>query len=87
MQGRSGGPEALGAAPRAQRALSGVDGPRASPLPRGHLHAALSRGEGLGPSLPHARREPSSRSRATGAAVRESAARGANRAVSTRPAG
>lgn len=53
MQGRSGGPEALGAAPRAQRALSGVDGPRASPLPRGHLHAALPRGEGLGPSLPH----------------------------------
>lgn len=34
-----------------------------------------------------ARREPSSRSRAAGAAARESAARGANRAVSTRPAG
>lgn len=59
--------------------------PCRSPAPWPPARSAPAGGR-AGPVLA-ARREPSSRSRAAGAAARESAARGANRAVSTRPAG
>lgn len=59
--------------------------PCRSPAPWPPARSAPAGGR-AGPVLA-ARREPSSRSRAAGATARESAACGANRAVSTRPAG